>query len=177
MRHRHVFLLVNLSRSAIHDPSRDGKGAWGDGAGASVIGDGIRRKMREDGGRRPRGEQQTDVPDEVLGEDVETGEVGGFGGGAKGGGHDFGFAEEYPERVSRDQYGVMELWRLRRLDPPAVRKVGSDFLEVCVPHILDREHEAVLVGVEGFAHVGVQPGGEFFALFLDLGEVDHLGAL
>ena len=54
---------------------------------------------------------------------------------------------------------------------PAVTKLSTDLLELIIPHVLDTEDEAVLMLIGGFADVGVEFRGEYFALLLDLGEV------
>lgn len=55
--------------------------------------------------------------------------------------------------------GELEGWGGGRGDGPTVWKVGAHLLQEGVTHVLDREDEAVLVGVEAFLHVGEELEG------------------
>ena len=54
---------------------------------------------------------------------------------------------------------------------PTIAELCADLLKLVIPHVLDAVDEAVLVLIGGFANVGVEFRGEYFALLLDLGEV------
>jgi len=60
---------------------------------------------------------------------------------------------------------------------PTIGELCADLLKLVVPHVFDAEDETVLVLIGGFADVGVEFRGEYFALLLDLGEVHHTRTL
>lgn len=61
--------------------------------------------------------------------------------------------------------------------PAIVRQLRPHVLEVVVPHVVDAEDVDVGVLRDAIADVGVEPEGQFFALFLRFGEVHDFGAL
>lgn len=115
-------------------------------------------------------------------EEVGVGQVGGLGGGAEGFGHYFCLAEKEAFWSAHVSYGTthyrMYDWSDRVISGhiPAVREVRADLLEEGVAHVVDGEDEAVLVGVEAFLDGREELEGQLLALFVDLREVNDLGA-
>jgi len=59
---------------------------------------------------------------------------------------------------------------------PAIIKLAPDVLQVGIAHVLDGEDEAELVLVQAFSNIGEELDCQFFALLVDLRQVDYLCA-
>lgn len=64
------------------------------------------------------------------------------------------------------------------VDVPAIGELGAHILQICVAHVVDAEYEQMLVFLDAFPDVGVQPSRLFLVgLFGGLGLVDDAGTL
>lgn len=62
--------------------------------------------------------------------------------------------------------------------PAILSKLGAHILQVCVAHVINREDKQVLIALDTFADVGVQPSGLFLMrLFCGSSLVDDARAL